>query len=141
MTWNLRAIGPRALAASLALSGVLVGTAFAQTPLHATLSGPGNGNGTASVTLDPGAGTVCYDLTVTLDPPASAAHIHRGEAGANGPVVVPFETPSTGSASGCAEGVDAALISDIMANPSGFYVNVHNSAFPGGAIRGQLEAQ
>ena len=45
-------------------------------------------------------------------------------------MVVPFETPATGSASGCAQGVDAALISDIMANPAGFYVNVHNSAFP-----------
>jgi hypothetical protein len=138
MIRHLRASGPRALAASLALSGALVGTAFAQTPLSATLSGPGNGDGMASVTLDPGASTVCYEVTVTLDPPASAAHIHRGEAGANGPVVVPFETPSTGSASGCAEGVDAALISDIMANPAAFYVNIHNSAFPGGAIRGQL---
>jgi hypothetical protein len=138
MAQNLRANGPRALAASLLLSGALVGTAFAQTPLSATLSGPGNGDGTASVTLDPGASTVCYELTVTLDPPASAAHIHRGEAGASGPIVVPFEAPSSGSASGCAQGVDAAVISDIMANPAGFYVNVHNSAFPGGAIRGQL---
>ncbi len=138
MIRHLGASPPRALAASLLLSGALVGTAFAQTPLSATLSGPGNGNGTASVTVDPGASTVCYELTVTLDPPASAAHIHRGEAGANGPVVVPFETPASGSSSGCVEGVDAALASDILANPAGFYVNVHNSAFPGGAIRGQL---
>jgi hypothetical protein len=141
MIWNLPASTPRALAASLLLSGALVGTAFAQTPLSATLSGPGNGNGMASVTLDPDASTVCYDLTVTLDPPATQAHIHRGEAGTNGPIVVPFESPASGSSSGCVEGVDAALISDIMANPAGFYVNVHNSAFPGGAIRGQLEAQ
>src|SRR3954465_1432169 len=92
MLWNLRASGPRALVASLALSGALAGTALAQTPLTTTLSGPGDGNGTARVTLDPGASTVCYEVTVTLDPPPSAAHIHRGEAGANGPVVVPFET-------------------------------------------------
>jgi hypothetical protein len=138
MTRKLATSGPRALAASLLLSGALVGTAFAQGALTTELSGQGNGNGMASVMLDPGASTVCYEITVTLDPPASAAHIHRGEAGANGPVVVPFETPSTGSASGCAQGVDGALISDIMGNPAGFYVNVHNSAFPGGAIRGQL---
>ena len=61
--WNLRASGPRALVASLALSGALAGTALAQTPLMATLSGPGNGDGMASVTLDPGASTVCYEVT------------------------------------------------------------------------------
>jgi hypothetical protein len=32
--------------------------------------------------------------------------------------------------------VDADL-ANVAANPSGFYVNLHNSAFPGGAIRGQ----
>jgi hypothetical protein len=138
MTRTLATRGPRALAASLLLSGALVGTAFGQEPMMTELSGQGNGNGTASVVVNPGAMTVCYEITVTLDPPPSAAHIHRGEAGANGPVVVPFETPATGSASGCAQGVDGALITDLVGNPAGFYVNVHNSAFPGGAIRGQL---
>jgi hypothetical protein len=126
----------RALAAGVLLASVLGGTAAAQTPLTATLSG--NGSGMANVTPDEEAGTVCYELTVTLDPPASAAHIHRGAEGVSGPVVVPFETPSTGTALGCAKGVDIALIGEILDNPSDFYVNVHNSAFPGGAIRGQL---
>jgi hypothetical protein len=55
--------------------------------------------------------------------------------------VVPFESPASGSASGCVQGVDAGVISDILANPAGFYVNVHNPDFPGGAIRGQLTPQ
>jgi hypothetical protein len=26
----------------------------------------------------------------------------------------------------------------IIANPAGYYVNIHNADFPGGAVRGQL---
>ena len=33
---------------------------------------------------------------------------------------------------------DPALAAEIVANPSGFYVNVHTTPFPDGAIRGQL---
>jgi len=32
----------------------------------------------------------------------------------------------------------AAIIKSILADPSGFYVNVHTADFPNGAIRGQL---
>ena len=128
-------------AASLLLSSMLVSMAFAQTTLSTTLSAPGSGNGTASVTLDPRAGTVCYNLVWNLIPPATAAHIHRGEAGANGPIVVPFAGPFNDGANGCAQGVDAGLIQEIIANPAGFYVNIHNADFPGGALRGQLGQQ
>ena len=32
-------------------------------------------------------------------------------------------------------------VTDILANPDGYYVNVHNAEYPGGAIRGQLAPQ
>ncbi len=146
MTRYLSAVGPRALVASLLLSSALVGTAFAQTACSVesncfgpTLSGPG-GNGTANVTLNPGAGPVCYSMTLNLLGDPTAAHIHRGEAGTNGPIVVPFftSTPaSVGTLEDCVQ-ADATVISDILANPAGFYVNVHNADFPAGAVRGQL---
>jgi hypothetical protein len=33
---------------------------------------------------------------------------------------------------------DPELVADIAANPSEYYVNVHNKPYPAGAIRGQL---
>ena len=65
------------------------------------------------------------------------AHIHEGAAGKDGPPKVTFDPPKTGSAKGC-NPADAALIKAIMQNPADYYVNVHNAAFPKGAVRGQL---
>ena len=108
--------------------------------------------GTATVTLNPA--SVKFDVTITGCPSATAiniGHIHEGAAGANGPVKI-----STGLAAGeltlTGGGVtfsktatpagppawDAALITAIMANPSGYYVNFHSTAHAGGVIRGQL---
>ena len=70
----------------------------------------------------------------------TAAHIHDGDTGVSGPVVVPLATPTNGDFSeniGCYT-VDGALLNDIKTTPGGFYMNVHTSAFPNGAIRGQL---
>ncbi|KAA2247292.1 CHRD domain-containing protein [Solihabitans fulvus] len=69
-------------------------------------------------------------------------HIHRGNFGSNGPVVVPLFTtpvPSTVFAvSGTATGLDPALVKDISEHPASFYANLHSAQFPGGAVRGQL---
>jgi hypothetical protein len=51
--------------------------------------------------------------------------------------VVPFTPPTSGASSGCVT-ITTALADEIVANPAGFYVNVHTTAFPNGAIRGQL---
>jgi CHRD domain len=101
--------------------------------------GPGDpdGSGTAVFTLNQGQGLICYELTVENIDPATAAHIHRAPAGSPGPVVVPLIAPASGWSNGCAE-VSEELIKEIRQDPSAFYVNVHNPAFPGGAVRGQL---
>ncbi len=105
----------------------------------AEVPGPGDedGDGFANVFLNSADSPFCYDLSVNGIAPASAAHIHQGGADEAGPVVITLETPSEGSAEGCVE-VDAALVDAIEADPSGFYVNVHNADFPNGALRGQL---
>jgi hypothetical protein len=126
-----------------AIRGQLTGTspAMAGTTITLDLKGTSEPNATGSAVLrilkDPG--QVCYRLhaaNITL--PATAAHIHKGPAGTNGPVVVPFTAPGDkGDSSGCAP-ADASLIDDILANRSGYYVNVHTKEHPAGAIRAQL---
>jgi len=96
-----------------------------------------DGTGTASFTFNPGLGQVCFELTAQNIVTATAAHIHRAPVGVVGPIVVPLVPPSSGTSSGCTS-ADRALVLDIIQNPDAYYVNVHNSVYPGGAIRGQL---
>jgi hypothetical protein len=105
----------------------------------AEVPGPGDpdGGGTVQVTLNTDKNEVCYDLTVTKIDEATAAHIHEGAVDKDGPVKVGLDAPKGGSAKGC-KTADAAVVKDIMANPANYYVNIHNAAYPKGAVRGQL---
>lgn len=139
-------------AAALALAGCATttasgaGTAHSGTPLVATLDGkaevpgPGDadGNGEFSGWFDAAKGQICYTLgTGSLSTP-TMAHIHQGDAQTAGPVVVPLQTPVQNIADTCTP-ASPALIGQIVANPAGYYVNVHTADFPKGAIRAQLK--
>ena len=142
------------LALMLALVGsVRPGVAapsFATMELSAQLMGgaeevpnPGDpdGMGTSTVTLNSDSGQASFTINVSnITLPAAAAHIHEGARGVAGGVVVPLTAPdANGTATGTAA-VDAALLQRMMDNPAGFYVNVHTTDFPAGAVRGQLAA-
>ena len=105
-----------------------------------TCGGPGTG--TATITIDRNARTLCYTITtqnVTL--PLLAAHIHEAPVGEAGPVVVPLFTQPVNAATvgpTCLTDLDKNLLKDIIRNPENYYVNVHNAPFPNGAVRGQL---
>ncbi|MDQ4059474.1 MAG: CHRD domain-containing protein [Actinomycetota bacterium] len=105
--------------------------------------GPGGSDATgfADLLLNQGTGQVCFVLSwADIDGTVVAAHIHDGDSGVAGPVVVPLfmeEHEGTDAVSNCVT-ADRALIKDIRKNPAGYYVNVHSDVFPAGAIRGQL---
>jgi hypothetical protein len=139
-TRTLAAIGlVAALVATLALAGIA--TAKGGNKLSAQLSGSNErpkavstNRGSVEITLK--AGKVCWEFTVAkIDGKPNAAHIHKGRPGVAGPVFVPLGT--TYKRQGCSSAT-ASQIGAIRANPSGFYVNIHNAKHPGGAMRGQL---
>jgi CHRD domain len=113
---------------------------------------PADPDGRGLAFVDTGRTRVCFAVAWANIGAPLFAHIHRGVAGVNGPVVVPFfdvpeATPggppaalpdTIAAAAGCIGGQDAALLRDIRRHPSAYYVNVHTGEFPGGAIRGQL---
>lgn len=69
---------------------------------------------------------------------ATGLHIHRGEAGVNGPIVVPLDpTQLNGDERVCTTAAPE-LVREIKNNPAGFYLNVHTATYPNGAVRGQL---
>ena len=102
-----------------------------------TFGGDLDGTGTASIRINAGRGQVCYTIRVRNIETATLAHIHEGPDGQNGPVVVDFNPPASGSSSGCVN-VGRELAREIIQTPSDYYVVVHNDEFPAGALRGQM---
>jgi len=104
--------------------------------------GPDGATGSAHIVIDDETNEVCYELTIdgiAEDDSVIAAHIHEGEAGVAGDVVVPlFTEPPSGEMTGCVQDVDPDIVAAITANPPAFYVNIHTELFPDGAVRGQM---
>lgn len=152
----LLAVCAVALVGSLSLGGVAFADDMDTVDLEAEMTGAQevpadpDGRGEAKLELVIVGGQVCFELEFEDIGAPNRAHIHRAPAGVNGPIVVPFfelaATPrdprhdqlEMGEFADCVT-ADPALLSEIAANPAGFYVNLHNARFPGGTIRGQLE--
>lgn len=133
-----------------ALIGLATAAAFTALPAHADINsfvafmngasevpGPGDsdGFGIGSIAIDTSLNTVSWSFLLnSVALPLTLAHIHSGAAGVSGPVIVDF----SGQLSG-ANLFDADLAQITPTNAPNFYLNVHNTGFPGGAVRGQLQ--
>jgi len=110
--------------------------------------------GEATFTLSKSGKELDYKVMVSDIENVTAAHIHLGKSGQNGPPVAPFDTKGkkTGTFSGTlAEGKITAnqlmgslkgksvkdLIKEIEAGNA--YVNVHTVKYPDGELRGQIK--
>ena len=103
--------------------------------------------GTATVTFT--STSAKFDISITGCPATTViniGHIHEGGPTVNGPVRIDStlkagELTLTNGAvtfSRTNAAADPAMITAVMANPAGYYVNFHSTAHGGGVVRGQL---
>ena len=99
-------------------------------PVNTTASG----SGTVTVKMD---GSVAAHIMVS-GMTATAAHIHEGAAGANGPVIVPF-TKTADNVFDAPAGAKLTEAQMASLKAGKLYVNVHSAKDPGGEVRAQLK--
>jgi len=131
----------RVLVASMLLFGVGVGSALGA-DVKVALSGANevppvktsaSGSGTITVADD---GAVSGSVSAT-GVAGTAAHIHEGAAGANGPVIVPLTKDGDSYKVPAGAKLTSAQLASFKAG--NLYVNVHSAANPNGEIRAQLK--
>lgn len=128
-----------------------------------TVPGEEGATGTFNFMINSDEEIICYDITLDgVTPPyespaKTATHIHEAVAGEAGPPRLAFENPQGDgdqlTSSGCLQGpfttglegddgadtAEGFSLAEIEADPAAFFADTHTTAFPAGAVRGQLQ--
>jgi CHRD domain-containing protein len=105
--------------------------------MGAETAGDLDGGGKAALDAHPGRDELCLTLVVSSIAPVTAVHLHAQSTGVSGPVVAAWTEPTAGASAGCVRVTDQ-LIKKIRKQPGEYYVDVHTTEFPNGALRGPL---
>jgi len=152
----MRNMKSRSLIGAMTLAGA-IGLVAGCSQMHQMMGGDEKGGRTQNVSLSganevppvmtsaTGSGTITVNadrsvvarVSVT-GMTATAAHIHTGAAGANGPIAVGF-TKSNDNTFVAPEGAKMTEEQYAAYKAGNTYVNVHSAKNPGGEIRAQLK--
>jgi hypothetical protein len=115
-----------------------------------TPNGDPDGTGVGTLTLDSGTGgttgSATFNITfANVDFPIGGYHVHKGPPTSTGGIFLDFaalktaESMRTGDVlAGTVTGLDSAKVDSVLAAPTDYYLNFHNTPFPGGFVRDQL---
>jgi hypothetical protein len=109
-----------------------------------------DGRGKAKFKIDVDDGELCFRVRFDNITTPNRGHIHGpAPKGTNAGILITlFDMPTDadtqdalerGRLSDCVDVADEALLQAIKDNPENYYINLHNTRYPAGAIRGQLK--
>lgn len=100
--------------------------------------GDSDGYARAELTVSDEVNQVCYDVNEIRNiGDITEIAIHRGRMGSNGPVVMRLKRANEGGWKNCV-GRSEWTEDRLERDPAAYYIAIHTSEFPNGAIRGQF---
>ncbi|MFC4112205.1 CHRD domain-containing protein [Nonomuraea zeae] len=102
---------------------------------------PGDPDGLSTVALKISGNEVSFAIRWDKVDVPKAAHLHLGARGTDGAIqldLIDGRLPKTALGVAGTTKADPAVVAALVADPSGFYADLHNDAFENGAVRGQF---
>jgi len=100
-------------------------------------TGDPDGSGSVKLTVMPVERQICYDFSLRGVDTPMMAHVHHGRPLQIGPPIVSLFTGPGASTEGCAS-ANTGQLAEMIADPTDYYVTLATTAYPDGALRGQL---